>query len=83
MSSTAHDRPPSRLIDVDGITLHYVELGEGVPFVLLHGGLSSSAAWEPLIPELVDGFRVLLPDSRGHGHSTNPAGNLLSVLQEK
>jgi len=44
--------------------------------VLSHGGLGSSVVWEPLIPALADGFRVILPDSRGHGRSTNPGGHL-------
>jgi pimeloyl-ACP methyl ester carboxylesterase len=29
-----------------------------------------------VVPHLVDGFRVITPDSRGHGRSTNPAGEL-------
>ena len=32
--------------------------------------------WEQLLPSLIDGFRVITPDSRGHGRSTNPSGEL-------
>ena len=32
------------------------------------------------MPELADGFRVITPDSRGHGRSTNPAGELSYAL---
>jgi pimeloyl-ACP methyl ester carboxylesterase len=32
--------------------------------------------WQAMLPHLVDGFRVITPDSRGHGRSTNPAGEL-------
>jgi pimeloyl-ACP methyl ester carboxylesterase len=61
---------------VNGATLYHEEHGTGEPLVLIHGGPASSAMWEPLLPELVDGFRVITPDSRGHGRSTNPAGTL-------
>ncbi|MDX6645514.1 MAG: hypothetical protein QOK40_1241 [Miltoncostaeaceae bacterium] len=66
----------SRSIELNGATLHYEERGAGTPLVLVHGGLVSSAMWEPLLPTLVDGFRVITPDSRGHGRSTNPSGAL-------
>jgi pimeloyl-ACP methyl ester carboxylesterase len=61
---------------VNGVTLYHEEHGTGEPLVLIHGGPASSAMWEPLLPELVDGYRVITPDSRGHGRSTNPAGTL-------
>jgi pimeloyl-ACP methyl ester carboxylesterase len=68
------------LIEVNGATLHYEERGDGAPVILIHGGLSSSSQWEPVVPELVDGFRVVTPDTRGHGRSTNPAGELSYAL---
>jgi pimeloyl-ACP methyl ester carboxylesterase len=76
VNSDAHDSRPARSIDVNGAKISYEEYGKGTPLMLIHGGLGSSAAWEPLIPELIDGFRVITPDSRGHGRSTNPAGQL-------
>jgi pimeloyl-ACP methyl ester carboxylesterase len=59
-----------------GHTLRYEERGTGTPLVLIHGGLASSALWEPHLPDLADDFRVITPDSRGHGRSTNPSGQL-------
>ncbi len=66
----------SRFVQVDGASIHYGDNGGGAPLILLHGGLSSGTHWEPLLPELADGFRVITPDSRGHGRSTNPSGEL-------
>ena len=63
-------------IEVNGATLYCEERGTGTPVVLIHGGLMSSAMWGPLLPELGDGFRLITPDSRGHGRSTNPSGTL-------
>jgi pimeloyl-ACP methyl ester carboxylesterase len=71
-SSSASDRS----IDVNGVELYYEEQGEGAPLILIHGGLVSSAMWQAVLPHLVDAFRVIMPDSRGHGRSTNPVGEL-------
>jgi len=65
-----------RSVDVNGAALYYEQHGDGAPLILIHGGLASSAQWEPLLPELADRFRVIAPDSRGHGRSTNPVGEL-------
>ncbi len=54
------------------LTLHYEDRGAGAPLVLIHGGLVSSAQWEPVVPELARDFRVITPDSPGHGRSANP-----------
>jgi pimeloyl-ACP methyl ester carboxylesterase/catechol 2,3-dioxygenase-like lactoylglutathione lyase family enzyme len=68
------------LIEVNGARLEYEEHGEGTPLILIHGGLSSSSDWEPVVPGLADRFRVITPDSRGHGRSNNPAGELSYAL---
>ena len=67
-------------IEANGAALYYEEHGDGAPLILIHGGLSSGSQWEPVVPELADGFRVITPDSRGHGRSTNPAGELSYAL---
>ena len=69
-----------RSVEVNGAILHYEEHGDGAPLILIHGGLSSSSQWEPVVPELANGFRVITPDSRGHGRSTNPSGGLSYAL---
>jgi pimeloyl-ACP methyl ester carboxylesterase len=68
------------LIEVNGAALHCEKHGDGVPLVLIHGGLSSSSQWQPVVPELADGFRVITPDTRGHGRSTNPPEKLSYAL---
>ncbi|HEX2233473.1 MAG TPA: alpha/beta hydrolase [Thermoleophilaceae bacterium] len=76
----ADSRGDDRTIAVNGGKLYYEEHGAGTPLVLIHAGLMSSATWAPLLPDLTDGFRVITPDSRGHGRSTNPGG-VLSYAQ--
>jgi pimeloyl-ACP methyl ester carboxylesterase len=65
-----------RYVEVNAANIYYESRGEGAPLILIHGGLSSSAEWEPVVSELATGFRVITPDSRGHGRSSNPAGQL-------
>jgi pimeloyl-ACP methyl ester carboxylesterase len=65
-----------RFVEANGATIHYADHGGGAPLILLHGGLASGTQGQPLLPELADGFRVITPDSRGHGRSTNPSGEL-------
>lgn len=70
-------RGSGRAVAVNGFELYYEDHGGGgAPLILIHGGLGSSSQWTPLVPELADDFRVVTPDSRGHGRSTNPAGKL-------
>lgn len=48
---------------------------EQAPLVVLSHSLASSGImWEQQVPALVDGYRVLRYDTRGHGGSDAPAG---------
>lgn len=59
----------------DGVALAYRELGEGRPLVLLHGFTGRGEQWVSAGPADVlaaHGYRVILPDLRGHGDSAAP-----------
>ena len=56
-------------LSVSGTKLYYEEYGEGVPLILIHGGLSSMGYYRLVVPELSNHFRVILVDSPGHGRS--------------
>ena len=61
-------------VDVNGFQMYYEERGVGDPLLLLHGGTGIGADWQHVFtggdPA---GFRVIVPDLRGHGRSTNPS----------
>jgi len=61
-------------LDVNGFRMHYEDRGSGQPLLLLHGGLGIGDDWRHVFPSDPDGYRVIVPDLRGHGRSTNPAG---------
>lgn len=62
----------SREVEVDGLLLRYVELGEGdgVPVLLLHGFGADLNTWMFTQPALAEGRRVIALDLPGHGGST-------------
>lgn len=59
----------SRRAEVDGVALHYLELGDGPPVVLLHGAGGGAANWFGVMGRLAQRFRVLAPDLPGFGLS--------------
>jgi pimeloyl-ACP methyl ester carboxylesterase/catechol 2,3-dioxygenase-like lactoylglutathione lyase family enzyme len=67
---------PGRFVEINGASLYYEERGNGPPVILIHGGLGSSTEWESVVSELMPDLWVITPDSRGHGRSTNPGGEL-------
>lgn len=55
------------------VELHYEDIGQGQPIVLIHGWPLSMEMWEYQISALVDrGFRVIKYDRRGFGKSSKP-----------
>lgn len=58
----------------EGARIWYASYGSGKPVILLHGGLGHGGNWGYQVPALVgSGHRVVVVDSRGHGHSTRDA----------
>ena len=45
-------------IEINGAAMHYADVGEGKPFLLLHGNFTWSYMWRNVIPHL-----------EGRGHS--------------
>ncbi len=56
----------------NGQRLHYTDEGTGEPVILLHGLGSSTRDWEYQVPPLLDHYRVICLDMRGHGQSDKP-----------
>lgn len=61
-------------VENEGARIWYAACGSGSPVILLHGGLGHSGNWGYQVPALLNGgYRAILIDSRGHGHSTRDA----------
>jgi pimeloyl-ACP methyl ester carboxylesterase len=61
--------PTSQTVPTRRLAIHTLTAGpeHGPTVVLIHGNVSSSAFWEPLIEALAGRFRVIAPDLRGYG----------------
>ncbi len=66
---------PSGFVAAGGVRLHYLDWGslDRPPLLLLHGGSAHARWWDFVIPHLVDAYRCVAFDLRGHGDSDWPA----------
>jgi len=58
-------------VDLGEVTLHWTEVGQGPPVLLLHGLNDSHRTWREIWPRL-PGRRVVMLDLPGHGMSSRP-----------
>lgn len=63
-------------VDLDtGIKMCYMTMGpeDGTPLLLIHGATDSRLSWAQVAPILAeDGYRVYVPELRGHGKTDKP-----------
>ncbi|WP_428351847.1 alpha/beta fold hydrolase [Lichenifustis flavocetrariae] len=73
--------PEGRFVEVDGVSLHYVESGTGDPLVLLHGNGSMIQDFETsgLVDLAAKSFRVIVFDRPGYGYSERPRTTVWSA----
>ena len=75
MDTLAAQAVEDRFVTVDGLSIRYVEAGEGTPLILLHGaslGSSADVFLRNLGPLAAAGFRPIAFDQPGFGLSDNP-----------
>ena len=72
--------PSGSYVRANGLEIYYEEHGRGEePLILVHGGLITGMTnWGPSIPDFEEHFRIIVPDSRGHGRTENPTGEEFS-----
>jgi len=57
-------------IVINGVKTHYQVLGDGKPFLILHGWGSDSQRWQTVAEEIAkSGYKVYVPDLPGFGES--------------
>lgn len=62
-----HEYADSRYIEIQGLQVHYRDVGEGPVLVLLHGMFSSLHTWEDWIDILKNDFRIIALDTPNYG----------------
>jgi 3-oxoadipate enol-lactonase len=65
-----------KIATINGVRLHYSDEGPqgGLPVVFANSLGTDLRVWDPLLPHLPSGLRVLRYDMRGHGLSDAPSG---------
>jgi pimeloyl-ACP methyl ester carboxylesterase len=63
-----------KFIETNGIKLHTMIIGEGLPLILLHGFPDFWYGWKSVIPGLKNDFKLIIPDMRGYNLSDKPDG---------
>lgn len=83
-----------RVADMGAYEMHYIDMGQGEPVVMVHGYSDSTYCWHENVRPLLDaGFRVILVDQPGLGRSgipqkpytfsiENQAGEVLKLLDQ-
>ena len=70
--TSRHGAPTEAWADVRDLRMRYLDWGGDGPMLLALHGLASSGHWYDLVaPLLRDRFRIIAPDQRGHGQTTN------------
>jgi len=65
--------PPDlkKVVVADGVELHYVEKGKGVPVVFVHGGGSDCTAWDHHLGAFAKHYRAIAFSARYNYPNTN------------
>jgi len=58
---------------INGMQMYCEIHGEGEPLVLLHGFTGCGSDWGLVFKDPPKGYRLVIPDLRGHGASSNPS----------
>jgi haloacetate dehalogenase len=64
-----------RRVETDGAEIFLRTGGAGPPLLLLHGYPQVHVAWHKIAPELARHCTLVIPDLRGYGASSAPAGD--------
>jgi magnesium chelatase accessory protein len=72
-------RDASRFVMAGGVRWHVQQMGRGPPALLVHGTGASSHSWRDVAPLLAEDFTVYAIDLPGHGFSSMPGPDGLSL----
>jgi pimeloyl-ACP methyl ester carboxylesterase len=77
MTTSKHaETEPGHHIQANGLDIYYEEHGQGKPLLLIHGGALTGQSWKPYLAAFAEHYRVITPDTRGHGRTANPTGTM-------
>jgi magnesium chelatase accessory protein len=69
----------SRFIEAGGQRWHVQIMGRGPALLMVHGIGAATHTWHELAPRLASRFTIIAPDLPGHGFTTSPRTDHLSL----
>jgi pimeloyl-ACP methyl ester carboxylesterase len=72
-----------KFVVVKGYNIHYVEMGEGTPILLIPGAFSTYRHWNRMIPHLSKHYKVFCIDYLGAGDSDKPKSGFRYTIEEQ
>ena len=72
--ATAQPTATGQTVTINGFEMYYETMGAGEPLLLVHGWSGNADYFAPLLEDLAQHYRLIIPELRGHGRSTNPSG---------
>ncbi|MDI7258836.1 MAG: alpha/beta hydrolase [Thermodesulfobacteriota bacterium] len=72
-----------KFVVVKGHKVHYVEVGEGQPILLIPGAFSTYRGWNRMLPLLSGHYRLLAIDYLGTGDSDKPRSGFGYTIEEQ
>ncbi|MES0006003.1 alpha/beta hydrolase [Mesorhizobium sp. M0062] len=77
-------RACGRVMEIDGVRLHFIEAGTGMPLLLLHGNGSMAEDFKSsgIFDEAAKTYRVIAFDRPGFGRSSRPRGRRWSARDQ-
>jgi pimeloyl-ACP methyl ester carboxylesterase len=73
----------SKQLDRDGVSINYIDEGQGPAVLLIHGFPDSIQLWRHQVPCMLGaGYRVIAADNRGMGESAAPPGVAFYAVHE-
>ena len=72
-ATTTREPLQYEFVNVNGIRMHYVTMGNGPLIVFLHGFPEFWYSWRYQIPFFSKHFKVVVPDMRGYSETERPA----------
>lgn len=73
---------PGRLLEVEGVRLHYIERGSGPAIVMIHGFGGQTFSFRYQMEEFARGHRCVAIDLKGFGYSERPKGGDYSLEEQ-
>jgi pimeloyl-ACP methyl ester carboxylesterase len=68
---------------IQGYNIHYVEVGQGDPIILIPGAFSTYRHWNRIIPYLSEHYKLLCVDYLGVGDSDKPRSGFGYTIEEQ